>query len=98
MLSRVANSLFWLGRYLERADSAARLLAVTHSYAQELRSVSHTAADECWAVALHLLGVDDVSPEDASGIFWRLAFDRELDLSLLSGIALARENARGIRD
>ena len=50
MLSRVASSLYWLARYLERAEGSARFLEVTHSYAQELRSVSHLAEDRCWTV------------------------------------------------
>ena len=55
MLSRVANSLFWLARYLERADRSARFLAVTHGYAQEMRAVSHAAADQCWGVGRKLV-------------------------------------------
>ena len=45
MLSRVANSLFWLSRYVERAENAARFLSVTDAYARELQGVSRGAAD-----------------------------------------------------
>ncbi len=98
MLSRVANSLYWLSRYLERAESAARFLAVTHGYAQELRAVSHTAAEQCWALARVLLTGADDPAESGPATFRRLAFDEDLATSVLSCITLARENARGIRD
>ena len=98
MLSRVANSLFWLGRYLERAEFTARFLVVTHSYAQELRAVSHAAADHSWTVARTLLGAPEIPDESGAATFRRLAFDPDLANSVLAGVTRARENARGIRD
>lgn len=98
MLSRVANALYWLGRYLERAENSARFLMVTHSYAQELRAVSREAADQCWTEARVLLSGDGDGPEDRVSIFRRLLFDEELPNSVLSSVNRARENARGIRD
>jgi uncharacterized alpha-E superfamily protein len=97
MLSRVAHSLFWLARHLERAEDSARFLAVTHSYAQELRGVSHAAAEQCWAVSELLLGGEGGSGEGADA-FRRLAFDARLSNSLLSCISRARQNASSIRD
>jgi uncharacterized alpha-E superfamily protein len=98
MLSRVANSLFWLARYLERADKSARFLAVTHGYAQEMRAVSHVAADQCWGVARKLLTGESDGEESRAQTFWKLAYDEVQPTSLLASIASARENARGIRD
>jgi uncharacterized alpha-E superfamily protein len=99
MLSRVANALFWLARYLERADASARFLAVTHSYAQELRSVSRAASDRCWIAARELLRMEDGGAgAEAAATFWRLGLDRELAASVLTSVSRARENARGIRD
>jgi uncharacterized alpha-E superfamily protein len=98
MLSRVANSLFWLARYLERAESSARFLAVTHDYSQELRGVLHGAAEECWRVAQSLLMVEPEAGEPLAAVFRRQLLDPELPSSLLSSVARARENARGIRD
>jgi len=97
MLSRVANSLFWLARYLERAENSARFLSVTHSYAQELRGVSHSAADQCWQVAYQVVAADS-DPDDRRSVFRRLSFDESLPNSVISCIAQARDNARGIRD
>lgn len=99
MLSRVANSLFWLARYAERAESASRFLLVTEGYAQELQGVSRVAAEACRAVMWQLFAAAD-RMEEAPGVsgFQRLAFDAELPTSVLSSVTLARENARSIRD
>jgi uncharacterized alpha-E superfamily protein len=98
MLSRVASSLYWLARYLERADISARFLGVTQSYAQELRSVSRAAGDRCWELARELLGTAGGEPEAPLATFWRLGMDPELGTSVLANVNQARENARGIRD
>jgi uncharacterized alpha-E superfamily protein len=98
MLSRVANSLYWLARYLERAENSARLLAVTNDYVQQLRGISHAAADQCWDVAWRLLSGEEGSRDMDPAVFWRLALDEEVPNSLLACVARARENARGIRD
>src|SRR3989442_5636514 len=43
MLSRVADSLYWMGRYLERAENVTRLLLVTEDFSTETRSEEHTS-------------------------------------------------------
>ncbi|MFN3652004.1 MAG: alpha-E domain-containing protein [Armatimonadota bacterium] len=96
MLSRVANALYWMSRYLERAENSARFLSVTHGYAQEMRGISRQAADECWAVARRMFAQEQ--SEGGMESFRRLAFDHSLDNSLVNCLTRARENARGIRD
>lgn len=99
MLSRVANSLFWMARYVERAESAARFLAVTESYALELQGVARVAAEACRAVTYHLFGAEQPDAEDDGPAgFHRLVFDGELPGSIVCSVTLARENARSIRD
>src|SRR5205085_304429 len=98
MLSRVANSLYWLARYLERAENAARFLACNHEYAQELRGISHPAADAAWKVARDLLTTGEIEDETGPRTFHRLAYDESLPQSIISSVLRARENARGIRD
>jgi uncharacterized alpha-E superfamily protein len=98
MLSRVANSLFWLSRYLERAENTARFLAVTHGYAQDMRAISHAAGDQCWSVAYTLFAQAEPEGQSPAAILRRLSFDEELPNSLLWCVARCRENARGIRD
>lgn len=98
MLSRVANSLYWLARYLERAENSARWLTVTSNYALELQGVSHAAADECWPVAARLLHSEADRNENPTEILHRLILSADVDNSVLSSVSLARENARSIRD
>jgi uncharacterized alpha-E superfamily protein len=97
MLSRVANSLFWLARYLERAENCARFLLVTQGYAQELRAVSHEAAEECWRVAHGLFHAPHPAPGSGAAVR-ALIFAEESPSSLIACVLRARENARGIRD
>lgn len=98
MLSRVATSHYWLARYLERADHAARLLTVTHAYAQELRGVSPAAAERCWEVACRLLGTELRTAENSPALFQRLVLDYSASAGVLTCLHAARENARSIRD
>ncbi len=100
MLSRVANSLFWLSRYLERAEHASRFLEVMEGYAQELQGVSRGAAEASREVACGLFG--DCPEAGAAGrgpeAFHRLVFDLEVPAGVFATVTLARENARSIRD
>ncbi len=98
MLSRVANSLFWMSRYLERAENTSRFLAVTHNYTQELRGVLHGATDHCWRVTGKLLAGETPPDEGLGETFRCFAFDQETPASVISSVVRARENARGIRD
>lgn len=98
MLGKTANGLFWMYRYLERAENISRLvetgqrIALTRSGAQE---------DE-WASVLRTVGVDrgyfehhDTVTRDAA-IDWMLR-SPENTSSVLSTIANARQNARLVR-
>ncbi len=96
MLSRIAESLFWIGRYVERADDTARIL---DAYVQ--RILEDPWADEV-AASRSLLGVMGVAaPEDVSGtstVLDVLAFDATSPSSIVGSWFAARENARGIRE
>lgn len=96
MLSRVADSLYWMSRYLERAQHTARLLDVTLDLLPERTS---GAADRSWVKLFESLGLvlpkGLVSPMD---YMQRLAFDTEDSNSIASSINAARENARQVRE
>lgn len=96
MLSRVAESLYWTGRYVERAEDTSRLLDVHVHALLEDPWVDESAA--CRDV-LSVMGVE--LPEgvvDARRTTERLAFRRGDTSSIVGALAAARENSRGVRE
>jgi uncharacterized alpha-E superfamily protein len=96
MLARVADSLYWIGRYIERAEHLSRLSDVM---LQATLDQSEAAA-QAVHVALAAVGEDDASlgdrtPFDAAR---DLVLDREDYGSVVVSLARARENARQVRD
>jgi uncharacterized alpha-E superfamily protein len=100
MLSRAANSIYWMSRYLERADSVARLLRVNLHLSLDMRM---TSQDAQWAPLV--LASGDVAAFEQRYTDYReshvvqfLTFDLDNANSLLSCICRARENARTVRE
>jgi uncharacterized alpha-E superfamily protein len=95
LLSRMAETLFWTGRYVERADDTARLVDV---YVHRILSDPQTQAD-C-APLFGLLGVDPVDSEepDAGTALLRLAYDPGSPSAIAGAVLAARSGARGIRE
>jgi uncharacterized alpha-E superfamily protein len=96
VLSRVAESLYWLGRYVERAEDTARLLDVhVHTLLED------PEVDEAKACR-DLLGVMGVpvpgGTVDARRTVELLGFRQEGTTSIVGALAGARENARGVRE
>ncbi len=95
MLSRVADSLYWMGRYTERAEHTARLLAVK---LESMIEQSPEEAEVSWMrTAAALIDKEPKAP-DAFSITRALAFDRDNRSSLISSLAFARDNARQVRE
>lgn len=97
MLSRVADSLYWMSRYLERAEHTVRLLDINMGL---MLDKSSTSAQGRWERVLAAIGSPkDVAWEgDLYGLVSRLSFDSEVPASILSCIISARENARQVRE
>jgi uncharacterized alpha-E superfamily protein len=96
MLSRVADSLYWMARYIERAEHTARLIAVK---LESMIEQSHDDAVTSWQrVAEALSGEEFAKHPDAFAITQSLAFDRINPSSLLSSLRMARDNARQVRE
>jgi uncharacterized alpha-E superfamily protein len=97
MLSRVADSLYWMSRYLERAEHTARLLDVHYNL---LLDVSPEAADKRWSRVLDSLDLvaPPDAPKDATRLGQWLAFDVGNRSSIVSCVMSARENARQVRE
>ena len=96
MLSRVADSLYWMSRYFERADNCARAIEATHSLMLSRGEFSH---DQRWYRALTGLGLpSDARDQDPQVAIGRLAADRQIRASIVSCITGARENASQVRE
>ena len=98
MLSRVADNLYWMSRYLERAEHTARLIDVN---LQQMLDQSHEYTNQRWQL-LRACSRLPVAPEadvdDAYSMTQMLTFDTAHTTSILSCIASARENARQVRE
>jgi uncharacterized alpha-E superfamily protein len=97
MLSRVADNLYWMSRYLERAEHTARLLDVNLNL---MLDESASSADLRWQRVLTALGKPQslAWSGDAYQIAQILTFDPSTRSSITSCIASARENARQVRE
>ncbi len=97
MLSRVADSLYWLSRYLERAEHTARLIDVDVQLRLDQSPDAATARRERLLASLQipsaLAGV-----VDARTILRTLTFDRETPSSIVSCVASGRENLLQVRE
>jgi len=95
MLSRVADSLYWMNRYLERAEHTARLVEVNLGLSLDLSTAS---TDLGWARAARSLGMSDIEEQDPVELAQALAFDPASSSSIIGAIVTARENARQVRE
>src|SRR4029078_10593822 len=48
MLSRVADAVYWMGRYLERSENITRLLLVTEDFSTETQGLAEQVAQSAW--------------------------------------------------
>ena len=96
MLSRIAESLFWIGRYLERADDTARILDVQMQVLIEDPGMDETTSCE---QLLAVMGIEDYDGvPDRRVILALLAHDLESPASIAATIAASREAARRARE
>jgi len=97
VLSRIAESLFWVGRYLERAEDTARILDVQiHQLLEDATNDEQLAS----SALLSVMGIVDSDKQelDLGHVTALLAFDTSQPSSIVSSLVGARENARGIRE
>ncbi len=101
MLSRDADSMFWMARYVERAEHVARLLRVMLMQLTDIGDLTEDLESRIWDTLLVTMRMP--SPTGGSLALGRdvsatLTFDQNNPASILSCIAKARENARAIRE
>lgn len=98
MLSRVADSIYWLARYVERADHLARFIDVTREFALDVP----TARDQ-WLPLISVTGDEKLFFErytaaDERSVLQFLTIDEAYPNSILCSLRAARENARSVRE
>jgi uncharacterized alpha-E superfamily protein len=103
MLSRVANSLYWMSRYVERAENIARIVDVNLQLLLDFRNLNEERLAQHWLPIVQTTGDEAnffVLHKKATGnaVTEFLVFQMENPNSLVSSICQARENARMARD
>jgi uncharacterized alpha-E superfamily protein len=99
LLSRVADSVYWLGRYIERANNVARFAGVNLQMMLDLPA-ENTGQ---WQALIQTSGDNQVFRErygaaTQENVVRFLVFDRENPNSIAVCVNVARENARSVRD
>lgn len=100
MLSRTADHLYWMARYIERAENSARVLEVTYSMSLVPNAAESEAA--LWSPALKISGnvaafKKEYGVVEASRVINYLALDPDNPSSIYNDLRNARENARAVR-
>lgn len=98
MLSRVADAIYWMSRYVERAENVARFVDVNLNLALDFPE-----AGEQWAPLVATTGDNEYflkryGEYSRDKVIQFLTFDRESPNSIITCLALARENARSVRE
>ncbi|NTW51703.1 MAG: alpha-E domain-containing protein [Chlorobiaceae bacterium] len=101
MLSRVAESLFWMSRYFERAENTARFLDVNFNLMLDLNSITDVDHPNYWKPLIMVMSnLDNFNAHyqeyNVHTVTDYLVFNRQNTSSILSSISMARENARSI--
>lgn len=99
MLSRVAENLYWMARYVERAENTARLISVNSNLLLDLPK----GIAPGWAPLIDIMGLRSdfgsrIEEPDERQVLRFLIADRSNSGSILSSLHLARENCRTVRD
>ncbi len=95
MLSRIAESFFWIGRYVERAHATARLLAEHHQLMVEESSVPEPIACQ---LLLDALSLPDAETTTGAALVRQVTGEAGRSATVAGAVAAARENARAVRD
>ncbi|OAI27031.1 MULTISPECIES: alpha-E domain-containing protein [Methylomonas] len=100
MLSRTADHLYWMARYIERAENMARVLDVTY----RMSLVANSPYDEAARWKPPVLIADDIEVFErdygtytAANVIRYMALDERNPSSIVSALGAARENARAVR-
>lgn len=96
LLSRYAEAIYWMARYVERAENLARILDVNESFSR------NSAGSQSWISILQLYADEEAFAQryeaaDAHSVIAFYVLDEQNPGSILSCVRAARENARTLR-
>ena len=99
MLSRVADSIYWMSRQVERAENLARFLEITHNLVLDPEEDDSNP----WLPLIQVTGDHEIFEDryahaNAESVTQFLAFDRDYGNSMWSSLSAARHNAKGVRE
>jgi uncharacterized alpha-E superfamily protein len=104
MLSRDADAMYWMSRYIERAEHVARLLLVNGNLLIDVGDLAPALQERQWLSVINILRLDEsdkallgTGPMGAR-VAAHMTFNRANPSSLVSCVTRARENARSIRE
>ena len=101
MLSRIAEELFWLGRYLARAEHTARMLDGIFHVNLQARAGDQPGVPLSWEALMTVMGLErpaSDTPPARGEVLRQLTLDAETSTSVRWCVTGARERARTVRD
>jgi uncharacterized alpha-E superfamily protein len=98
MLSRVANNLYWMGRYIERAEHFARYSRVLYFSTLDAPILKTYDRKFVLESILYMAGIFDMEEISEKEVLLKIGLDLQNSNSIISNITFARENARGARN
>ena len=100
MLARVADNLFWMGRYLERTEHMARYLNVNYFSSLDAPDTRSQSRDFVLRSMLVMVGMNIMEDEKIKEhqVLYRIGMDPESPVSIVNAVRNARENAQSARD
>jgi len=101
MLAREADSVFWMARYVERAEHVARLLLVNTNVLMDVGDLAPALQERQWRSILTIMYAGDLPRGDAAigqRVAQHMTFNYENGNSLVNCVSRARENARSVRE
>lgn len=103
MLSRVADSCFWLSRYIERAESSSRILDVNMQLVLDFEALNYSDSNQQWLPILATLEDQELFLQlhdkiSGDAVMEFITFEKTNPNSILASVTHARENARTVRE
>ncbi len=101
MLARVANNLFWMGRYIERSEHIARYLNVNYFASLDAPNIKSQNRQFVLQSMCYMVG-DPVADENMvlqeEDVLFKIGLDPDYPFSIINNVKYARENANSARD